>query len=311
MIDEEWRAQYRQRRYLLDLSDPDLRQRGRDTFQNLMTIDKAGKAAALPLGHEGHAFWRMRFVHFLEESALRFGPYPNGLGNDFATGLRFPDPRSPRVKAALAAVNLDRLQYGKYLVKYGRREHLEKTLKRGIVRIAPASAFADPALNHAIQDNELEFSFMLHRPSDSELEPYFTEKSLEPLVVDGTVVIAETARENFYLYCLSASYEPRLFDDFNADSCLIIWKPMAFRDRLMWGVHERIQARGHAFLRVAYVDPLTETGKDVNISFKKHARYQYQNEMRGIWLSKTPTEPLEVQFVEIGKLSDIAELVTI
>jgi len=252
----------------------------------------------------------MRFVHFLEETVLRFGPYPNMMGTDFATGLAIPDPRSKRVQAALAAVDRETLKRGSFLVKYGKRQFLEDTLNQGVVRISPASTFSDSSLNGAIRDTELEFSIRLYKPTTKDIQPYLAPNEKE-FKFDGTAIFTETANEDFYLYCLSASYEPRIFDDFDADSCLLIRNPTEFIDRLMWGVYESVQARGYAFVAVDYVDPMTETGKGIHISCKKDARYAYQDEMRGIWLPKYHSNQLQVQLVEIGNLSDIAELITL
>ena len=310
-IDEKWRVEYRVHRYLTDLSDDELRNRGQDAFLNFMTINDAGKASPLPTTHQWHVYWRMRFVHFLEECVLRFGSYPNGLGPQFIIGLKFPNPKSKKVRAAMSAVGREGLEDGKYLVKYGKREHLKQTLHNGIVRISPASSFADPSLNDAVRDTELEFSFLLYKPTHENLRPYLDQPPAEPFILDGSAIITQTAKEDFHLFCLSASYDPRLFDDFDADACLLITKPIEFRDRLLWAIHRAVNARGHSFSTVTYVDPLTETGKDTHLALRKNARYTYQDEVRAVWLPKDRSAPLAVQFVKVGNLEDVARLVVL
>jgi hypothetical protein len=67
MIDDQWRKEYRDRKYLENLSNDELLQRGRAVFRNFMTINARGRASPLPINHRLHGYWRSRFVHFLEE----------------------------------------------------------------------------------------------------------------------------------------------------------------------------------------------------------------------------------------------------
>jgi hypothetical protein len=309
MIDEKWRDEYQVRRYLQDLTDTELYQRGRDAFRNFMTINPDGKASPLPIDHRSHAYWRMRFVHFLEESAIRFGPYPAGLEKDFMDGLRVPNPRSARVISARFALDQETLTDGKFLVKYGKHAHLERMLYEGTVRIAPASTFDDQSFNDAIRDTELEFSYRLHNPTADAVRPYLKDNEIHPNGFEGSAIITQTSGEDFYLFCLSAAYDTRVFDDFDYDACLLITDPVAFRDRLLWSVHRAIDARGHAFSAVNYVDPLTETGKGINLALKKNARFAYQDEVRAVWLARNTATSLTVQFVSLGCLTDIARLI--
>lgn len=309
MIDDKWRVDYRVRRYLEDLSDAELRQRGCDAFRNFMTINPAGKASPLPVDHRLHIYWRMRFVHFLEECANRFGPYPRGLGKEFMAELRIPNPRSKKAITALAAIARSLFEDGKYLVKYGRREHLERMLHDGMLRIAPASTFSESSLNDAIRDAELEFPHHLYKPTAEDVRPYLDGAEVDPHHLDGSAIITQTSKEDFYLFCLSATYDPRLFDDFDAEACLMITDPAAFRDKLLWTVHHALGARGHALSAVTYVDPLTETGKGVHLTLRKNARFAYQDEVRAVWLVNHRTSPLPVQFVTIGCLNNIARLI--
>jgi hypothetical protein len=273
-----------------------------------MTVNSAGKASPLPVDHRWHVFWRMRFVHFLEECVIRFGPYPAGLSKEFINDLRMPNPSSKRVIAGLTAVDRSVLEDGKYLVKYGKREHLEGMLHDGIVRISPASAFRDSSLNDAIRDTELEFSYLLHKPTAEEVRPYLNGADVNPGLLEGSAIITQTAKEDFYIFCLSATYDARLFDDFDVDACLLISDPVAFRDRLLSTVHKALDARGHTFSGVTYVDPLTERGEGVHLALRKNARFAYQDEVRAVWLAKNKG-PLRIQFVTLGCLSDVASLI--
>src|SRR5690606_11136588 len=114
------------------------------------------------------------------------------------------------------------------------------------------------------------------------------------------------------LFCLSASYDPRLFDDFEADACLIIHSPVEFRSRLMHPVAEQVHAKGWAFSGVTYIDPFSDLNPSHNHALCKHHRYSYQDELRAAWqMPKGQGRDLSATFVEIGSLRDIAYVVSI
>lgn len=309
VIDDRWRKEYQGRRYLENLSDDELRQRGHAIFRNFMTINAEGKSSPLSVNHRLHAYWRRRFNHFLEECEHRFGPYPSGLGTEFIEQLKFPRPTSPRVLAAREKIGQIQYEEGKYLVKFGQRKYLEEMLHEGIVRISPASAFSDASFNDAIRDTELDFSFHLYKPTMEDVQPYMAGLEVNQEMLDGSAIVSETAKEDFYIYCLGATYDVCLFDDFEADACLVITDLKAFIDKLLWTVHHAVDARGHTFSPVTYVDPMTETGKGVHLALRKNAYYSYQDEVRGVWLSNDKSKPLSVQFVSLGSLEEIAHLI--
>ena len=304
-----WSEEYRSHRYLRDVSDDEVRQRGRDVFRNFMTINVEGKASPLPAEHERHNYWRMRLVHFLEECAIRFGPYPSGLGLEFTDNLKFPNPNSERIARARKLCFTHKLVYGKYLVKYGKLEHLTSLLKDGVVRISPASVFADISFNDAIQDTELAFTRYVYQPSYSDLKPHFSETALRSYIPHATAVITNTSKSDFYLFCLSASYDIRLYDDFDAEACILITDPVTFANRLLWTVRSELDTSGHSFCPVDYIDPFTETASGIHVAHRKHARYAYQDELRAAWLPKAKSIPLRVHFVTLGNLEDIAKLI--
>ncbi len=141
MTEAQVRARYRARRYMADMSDADLRQRRKDIARNFMTINADGKLSSLAADHRLRVFWHGRFVDLLEEYVLRFGPYPRGFEALSLAEIGFPDPRSARTRAAMSAVAARRFEDGKYLVKYGKRVHLQNMLLTGTVRITPASGY--------------------------------------------------------------------------------------------------------------------------------------------------------------------------
>lgn len=308
------RKSYRAHRYLQDLKEDEVRQFGRDAFRNFMTINTEGKAAPLSLKHPRHWYWRVRLLHILEEISIRFGPYPNGLDDTFATSIKLPRPDSLRVKKAASVVDRQSLVRGEYLVKYGQRAHILEMLDKGLVRIAPASSYAAVEYNDAILDTELKFTYNFYNSPPELISQHATVPPTLATreLIHGTTFLERTLREDYYLFCLSASYDPRLFDDFESDACMIIHSPMEFRDRLMRYVADKAKAKGWTFAAVNYVDPFSVPDPSLHPSLCKHHRYAYQDELRAAWqMHKGRGHNLDAIFVELGSLRDIARVVCI
>lgn len=312
--ESSFREGYRKHRYLEDLEEEELRQFLRDVFRNFMTINSEGKAAPLLLEHPRHWYWRVRLLHVLEEISIRFGPYPNGIDHSFAASIKLPRPDSFRVKKAVSLFNRQSLVRGEYLVKYGKKSHILEMLDKGLVRIAPASSYAAVENNDAISDTELKFTYNFYNSTQETVSKYVSVPSFLTTreLISSTAFLELTLREDYYLFCLSASYDPRLFDDFESDACMIIHSPIKFRDMLMHRVADEAQSKGWAFSAVSYVDPFSVPDPSLHPSLRKHHRYAYQDELRAAWqLHKGLGYNLEPVFVELGSLRDIADVVSI
>lgn len=218
--DRAWRFAYRAHRYMRDMPEPALQQRRRDIFRNFMTINALGKACPLPADHRLHGFWRLRFVHVLEEFSLRFGHSPGGMDSDLALGVYFPNPHSKRLLAGRAAVAGRVFEDGRYLFKFGKRHHLESMLHGGELRIAPASSYSDASFNNAVRDNELDREFWIHDPTNEDLRPYSHGRTAR-IPSKGSAIWVRSS-EDYWLYCLSATYDPAMYDDFDCNACLVI-----------------------------------------------------------------------------------------
>ena len=114
---------------------------------------------------------------------------------------------------------------------------------------------------------------------------------------------------DYWLYCVTNSVEPRLFIDFNADSCVII------RDRARFGqilCEASRQWLGGAAMNdgpMTYVDPLLPKTAEVFVPFVKHFRYTYQDEHRFCWLPPAPIQEVTHVDVEIGSLKEFSDLI--
>lgn len=309
-LDEHWQQEYRADRYLEYLSDDDLMQRTKDILVNVLVINNDGKIGPHPpTSAEGH-YWMRRWIEALEEFRIRFSHYPAGLTDGSMKDTCIPNPANPIIDKAIKIIKDKNLEEGTYLVKYGEQKYLKPAIQNGEIRVSPASFYQDPSLNHAIQDDELSCSVHLH-PSKVKLEAYdpITSKSKGKLNPTSNVTIKIGSNTDYYVYCLSTVFRPRLFVDFSADSCLLLTNPQQFLLRLTTAVNKQLPGWEKYLIRVTYFDPLKPEKKRIDSFSCKHFRYAYQKEWRLIWLPPKNTDKLNHILIQIGNCEDVCELI--
>ena len=301
---EIWRMHYRKRRYMEHLSTEELKQRARDVMDNLMVLSADGKLGVLP-PNKANELWIIQWTEILEEMDLRGDV---SLDKSVAHDLHLPDPSHPNAKAAATLTENCRFPANKYLYKYGKLEHLDPALEEGRLRIAPASNYDDPSLNPAIRDTELNISFEL-KPSETRLEALSgkTGKSKGLLHPVGNLKFTKLSITNFYVFCLSKTWNARAFIDFDADACLVIKNPKSFLERLVTALQQKLPDWSYLHQSVEYVDPLNPK-IEPDVYFGKHFRYSYQDEYRIVWLPPNPVKHLDFIFIDIGGLQDYCEI---
>jgi hypothetical protein len=181
-------------------------------------------------------------------------------------------------------------------------------VERGILRLTPASSYNDPSLNPAIRDAELEFSIHL-RPGTRlqvELEP--GSKVFHDIPGMAGLITHTKRCEDYYVFCASATFDPRLFDDFGYDACVLIrdWERLIELVKI-----QRVPARTVFAGATVYLDPYMPHRAAPSVQLMKHLRYEYQKEWRIFWTDPLPPPPLHPYFVELGNLSSFCELITL
>jgi hypothetical protein len=79
----------------------------------------------------------------------------------------------------------------------------------------------------------------------------------------------------------------------------------------MWQVHRVLRTRGHTFGPVTYVDPITQIEQDIPIALQKNARHSNQDEVRGAWLPQQGAKNIQVEYVRLGSLESMAQLISV
>lgn len=309
---ELWQMQYRAKRYLQHLSDEDLAQRFNDILANLTVLTEDGTIGCLRPSEGEGVYWWTVCTHALDEWFLRGETLPR-LG-PLARTAQVPRSTWPQPPQALKAIKGRKAT--NILAKYGKRQHLRETLHKGLVRVAPASSYSDPSLNRAIKDNELEIAVLIP-PSEVKVKipAYPGGPPVVPVEVRGNVTRRLSSKTDYYVYCLSMVLDCRLFDDFQADACLIITRPKEFIERLESTFERAMPGWSGISWPVQYVDPFLHAGPlntpdgNLDVYLCKHFRYSYQEEYRFIWLPDQAQQFLTPMFLELGSLEDCCEMV--
>ena len=230
-------------------------------MNNMSILTPEGKIGLLPIGPDGER-WMILFTHILEEYGSRGCMLPN------ISGMPFPKPTVPDFpQAALALKKVQVPDPGQTLIKLGKRVHMQELHEKGRLRVSPASSYLDPSLNYAVNDDELEFTQVT--PGSEITITYMDEKTGEMKSANPIGEVSSTTRltTNFYVYCMTHALDYRLFDDFGADSCVIVRDPSAFCTRLQGAVMTQFPNWLCQFRSVKYIDPYLHQERDIDLFF--------------------------------------------
>jgi len=310
-----WRRQYDASRYARHLSQPELNRRIRDILVNLLLVDPEGKASLSRITNES-ALWLEKFTHVLEEMQLRHGPYPAGFTREILHSEPFPNFASELAEKAAKRLTPIGLKRGEVFIKFGKREHMERLYESGALRIQPATYFAQTDHNGAVRDDELTLSVSLPLSRADVLNIVKNPQDVPLDAPEQRVDLKFESPTDYWLYCVTNSVEPRLFVDFNADSCVIIRDRGKFGQMLSEASRQRLTGAVVNNGPAIYFDPLLPKTAEVGVSptfvpFVKHFRYTYQDEHRFCWLPPVPVQEVTHVDVEIGSLKEFSDLIVL
>lgn len=301
---EVWRHAYLSFPYLIGAPDAKVAKRFCDVFLNTTELTPDGKIG-LPDIHADDS-WSQRFTHMLEEYGSRGGTPTSVIAEARGPALRYFEHGDP---IALKIFEGYQAPAAPFLVKYGRREHLEPLLREGRIRICPASFYNDGRFIASVQDNETSRVFCI---------PTFRERLAGRTSIDvqgHTIHFGDDDIElpvvcpDYFLFSLCDHIYYRLPTDFDADSALVIRDRALFTQRLIahflaldssWEAHEG---------PVTYYDPYRDYTKLKVPEMCKHFSYAYQREFRIAFRPKQRLRTaLAPRCLRIGPMTDFAEL---
>jgi len=304
------RRQYDSRRYARHLSQPELNQRIRDVLLNLLRVNAEARIDIGPIT-DNTLIWMEKWTHVLEEMQLRYGPFPAGFTREILHSEPFPDFVSELAKKAAKRLSSLGLKRGDVFIKFGKRVHMERLHETGALRIQPATYFAQTDHNGAVRDDELTLSVALAFTRDDVLKIVRNPQDVPPNAPEQRVDVKFQSPTDYWLYCVTNSVEPRLFVDFNADSCVIIRDCQRFTKMLREASRSKLANVAMRDDSAVYVDPLLPKTANILVPFMKHFRYTYQDEYRFCWLPHTPTSRVPHLDLEIGCLKEFSDLLVL
>lgn len=307
---EVWRKMYRENRYCRHLSQGELNQRVRDVLQNMLRLTPEAKIGLPPLEPEGMKAMEI-WTHVLEEMALRHGPYPNGFTRDILHSEPFPDLVGELGTKAASVLASRGLRSDEVFIKFGKTEHMRSLVERGALRVQSASYYATPSHNGAIRDDELSLPLSLALSRNDIIKVVLNPQDVPEGPIEQRVDVTYKAGTDYWLFCVSSAVEPRLFVDFQADSCVIIKDKDRFQRLLTLQSATKFPNTGYRHGQAIYIDPLRPSTVNIDVPMSKHFRYEYQREYRFVWRPVKPIANLPYVDLELGSLESIAELVVL
>lgn len=297
-----WRFEYVANPYLLGCPDDRLAIRFHDVFTNQTELSREALIGILPVD-DGNHFIR-KFTHLLEEYAVR-GGLPN-LNDIPRTNVDYFADGGPIAKRIFA----DYVEPPRpFLVKYGSRQFLEPMLRKGEIRICPASYYSDTSHNAAIQDDEVSRVFCIPTWRERLAGKNYTDIQGHRIEYKHDDIVLPVVFDDYYLYSLCDHIYYRMPTDFGADAALIIHDPVRFTQRFMSTFLAAYPDWEPLEGPVTYHDPyLDYTGFRVP-EMAKPFGYSYQREVRIAFKPRRrPAKKLEPVFLNIGQMDDYAEL---
>lgn len=308
---EVWRKMYRENRYCRHLSQKELNQRIRDVVVNMLRLTPEVKIGLPPWESDGERAMEI-FTHVLEEMVLRHGPYPNGFTHDILHSEEpFPDLVGELGAKAASVLASRGLRSDDVFIKFGKAKHMRSFVERGALRVQSASYYATPDHNGAIRDDELSLPLSLALSRDDIIKIVLNPQDVPDGPIEQRLDVTCSAGTDYWLYCVTSTVEPRLFVDFQADSCVIIKDKDHFQRLLTPQSAAKLPNTSHRHGKVVYIDPLRPSTASIDVPMSKHFRYEFQCEYRFVWRPVKPMANLPYVDLELGCLEGIAELVVL
>ena len=292
-----WKEQYS--RHLSHTSDSDLVTRREDVLINLLSFTEDGYPKFDKSIITKPFLERLNLIN--EEMRQRSKTlFSNLLDNPSIYQKEYPN-----IQRAIKAWENRELTMGEYLIKFGKLKHLSAMINQGKIRLNSASFYGDFP-NNAICDQELVQNWTL--PKGTKL---YRSDSGEYKEISGikNISLKKNSPTDFYIYSMARLYQHRLFDDFEADACLVVYDLKKFFSRLLGFL--KIHYPNWLFKSgdIKYYDPLFPS--PYNVHFSKEMRFWYQCEYRIVVMPEISTDELHPVDIEIGELKDCSYLISL
>lgn len=294
-----WRRNYFKLPYMARMTPEQFFNRVCDLVHNQVELDEQGRISLAPMMHND-AWIMQRWAHVMEEASARGGFLDEMIASSMEPLKKYFENGQPRGVKLFEGLNG---KHGQALVKYSRREFIERMHRLGEIRIAPASTFSDGSLLSAQRDFEVLREFII--PTAEMYIKGFRHAEIEGVTYDISSSDVEIVEEmkDYFVYCLCREVDRRLPTDFKADAALVIHDRRAFQLRFFDALRERLRGWDMQNGEVTYFDPYTDYRRNKVLEITKHFRFHYQKEFRLLARPKRKlTHDLEPFFITLGSL---------
>jgi hypothetical protein len=301
---EIWRHAYVSDPYLIGAPAERLGQRFQAVFANVTELGKNG-IGMLPA--DINDIFMEKFTHLLEEYGSRGGQPPNDvLAAARAPILRYFEKGDP---IAVRIFKDYKPPTTAFTVKYGRREFLEPMLRKGRLRICPATYYNDSSHNAAVRDDEIHRTFFIPTYLERLRGEHHLDFQGHRIAFGDDDIVLPVVAPDYFLLSLCDSVYYRMPTDFDADAALIIKDPNRFAQRVISSFLARFADWKPLYGPVTYYDPYRDYTKIRVHEMSKPFGYAYQREVRIVMQAKRrPRETLQPEFLDVGPMDDYAEL---
>lgn len=292
---EFWEFQYRNYRYLQRVSDELLAARYKDILRNMKALISLDRNV-IPIQSFLSSWYWFRKEHqtrleFALRDVLLPVASPHGITfNNEATGA----PARPRHPNA-----------GDVLFRYDKRPYIEQLAYEGKIRIRPASDFREIDHDWARQDEECSKKSFLPGAHTR-----ITTQDGQDIPILGDVE-RSVSMPDYYVFCMACDWDLELFDDFEADTCIVIKDVELFARRIEVAAAPQLQGWYFHHNPVQYFDPYERQRNEYfDAAMSKNFKFAYQREYRFLWFSQNGALPDGFKFLELGSLGTLAEIHT-
>lgn len=289
---EFWEFQYEIYRYLSRVSEPELFRRYRSILRNMRALISPDRHIIPIRSFLSSWYWYRKEHQTRLEFLIRGIETPMEPPIGILNNLRIDAPARPRSPNA-----------GDILFRYGERKWMHTMVQQGFIRIAPASHYRSIEGDFARADDELAKSSFW--PGD---HSRITTMDGKEIPIKGDVK-RTVSFPDYFVLCMSCDWDLTLFEDFQADSCVMIHNPAEFAQRIEKAA--KIYLDGWYFFHgpLQYFDPYEmDRNEFFDPAMSKSFYYAYQREYRFLWVHQGGKEASGFHLLDLGDLNDVAKL---
>lgn len=285
-----WELEYVTCRYLGRVSEQTLRTRYDDIVRNMRTIISEDRHVIPIRSFLSSWYWYRKEHQTRLEFALRKLPLNRAL------------PVIAKRDLSAAPARPRHPNGGDVLFRYGERKWLDELVQFGRLRIKATRDYAlmenDPARK---DDEQVKHSYSAGEYVTITLPGGRTSRPISDLFHSATGT-------DYYVYCVANDWDPDLFSDFKADTCVVIHNSEEFARRLSLAASSKLGNWYFHYNPVEYFDTYErQAGERIDHAMSKDFRFAYQREFRFLWagMGRSATGFIDL---ELGTLEDIASL---